>query len=153
MSISQLEGWEVTAQRRDNNSTEFGLWLRNKAPDNETVLRIDDPLDSYLGYRVTNIDYVWLNEESGNWMIIEEKRNRGYVKPWQKNIFRKIHKACNGMKGYKGFHLLVFEKTNPEDGKIWLDRKEISKDDLIGFLKFEKQVKEIAQVKLELVSA
>jgi hypothetical protein len=44
---------------------------------------------------------------------------------------------CMSDKNYKGVHLLVFEKTNPEDGKIFWNHKEISKADLIKKLKFE----------------
>jgi len=48
-------------------------------------------------------------------------------------------------KTYKGFFLLQFEKTNPEDGKITLinlsdinkKRKIITPEQLIKFLKFE----------------
>lgn len=126
----------MTAQRKDNHSTEFGLWLRNRAPDNKTVLRDDDPLDSSYGFLATNLDYIWCNYKTGELMLIEEKRFGTKVKRWQKDIFRRLHFALKGMKGYRGFHLLVFEKTNPEDGKIWLDRKEISKDELLKFLEF-----------------
>jgi hypothetical protein len=117
----------VTAQRRDKHSTEFGLWLRAQKE-----------IDSALGFVATNLDFVWCNYDTGEWMLIEEKRFGAAIKSWQREIFKRLHDACKGADGYKGFHLLVFEKTNPEDGKIFLDRKEITKDDLLKFLKFEK---------------
>jgi len=51
----------MTRRRNDNHSTEFGLWLREQ-PD----------IDSKLGYITTNLDYVWKNYKTGDWMLIEE---------------------------------------------------------------------------------
>ncbi len=73
------------------------------------------------------------------------------VKRWQNDIFKKVDKACKNTDGYRGFHLLVFEKTNPEDGKMWLDHKLITKDDLINFLMFKEQ--KVEQPKMELIIA
>ena len=53
----------MTQKRRDGNSTEFGLWLREQ-PE----------IDSKYGYVTTNIDFFWCNYKSNEWMLIEEKR-------------------------------------------------------------------------------
>lgn len=141
----------MTTTRKDSHSTEFGLWLRNQKQEisicphcgQETrkdagKWRDPDPLDSGLGFVTTNIDYVWRNYKTGDWMLLEEKRFMSDVRRWQKELFVLVDKGCRLlMKHYKGFHLLVFEKTNPEDGKIFLDRKEVTKEDLIKFLRFE----------------
>ena len=113
----------MTTKRRDNHSTEFGLWLRDQTE-----------IDSKLGYLATNIDYVWYNYKNKKWMLIEEKRYGYKPKSWQRNVFKAVHCSIES-KDYYGFHLLVFENTCPDDGKIWLDNKEISKDELIIFLK------------------
>jgi len=49
-----------------------------------------------------------------------------------------LHSLCKASEQFHGFHLLVFENTSPEDGRIWLDKNEISKDDLIAFLQFKR---------------
>ena len=71
-------------------------------------------------------------------MLIEEKRYRGAVKFSQRQLFKKIACACRNAKGYCGIHLLEFEMTSPDDGRMWLDRVEISKEQLIAFLRFEE---------------
>ncbi len=116
----------MTLQRFDNHSTEFGLWLRKQSE-----------IDSKLGYLATNVDYCWKNYKTCEWMFIEEKRHNAEVKQWQRKMFHIINKVCKGDKNYKGFHLLVFENTSPEDGKIYLNNKEITKDELINFLMFK----------------
>lgn len=116
----------MTKQRNDNHSTEFGLWLREQPA-----------IDSTLGYRATNIDFMWMNCNSGKWMLIEEKRHGSKIRPWQKLMFRILHRLCMSDKKFMGFHLITFENTSPEDGKIFLDNKEISKDYLIRFLMFD----------------
>jgi len=138
----------MTRKRNDNHSTEFGLWLREQAE-----------LDSYFGYRAYNIDYVWRNKKTGEWIFIEEKRYQGKMSPDQKGTFKVVHEhtkkevkhTADGkyykndtITKYQGFHLIVFEKTSPEDGRIWLDNKEISKEELLHFLKNFEKVKEPA---------
>lgn len=116
----------MTKQRNDSHSTEFGIWLRNQ-PE----------IDSKLGFLASNIDYCWTNYKTGDWMFIEEKRYNAGVKYWQHKLFALIHKACQRDQKYKGFHLIVFENTSPDDGKIFLNKKEITKDELIKFLMFK----------------
>jgi hypothetical protein len=115
----------MTRKRIDNNSTEFGLWLREQ-PE----------IDSKDGYVATNIDYVWHNYNNHLWMLIEEKRFHCRPRTWQKDVFTLVHALCYLDKNYRGFHVLVFENTSPDDGKMWLDEKLISRDDLIQFLQF-----------------
>jgi len=119
----------MTRRRYDKNSTEFGLWLRKQSE-----------LDSKLGYVATNIDYVWRNYKTKKFMIIEEKRHNGDITLAQKQIFGIINFVCKKHPNYKGFHLLKFENTNPEDGKMYWDDKEISKKELIRILKFQIEV-------------
>jgi hypothetical protein len=118
----------MTLQRKDNHSTEFGIWLRQQKE-----------IDSSLGYVATNIDFLWKNYKNGLWMFIEEKRYGSQPKEWQRKIFKMLNAICsvNPLNKYCGFHLIVFEKTSPDDGKIYLDNNEITRDYLLKFLQFE----------------
>jgi len=120
----------MTKRRYDKHSTEFGLWLREQ-----------EEIDSGKGFVATNIDYMWHNYNTGEWMLLEEKRHKKTPEPWQKNLFKKIHKQARNDPQYKGFHLLKFENTSPEDGKMWLDGTLISKTELIAFLQFTEKEK------------
>ena len=115
----------MTRQRNDDKSTEFGLWLRQQKS-----------IDSSLGYVASNLDYIWCNYKTGQWMLIEEKRYRRQVRFVQQDLFRKIDNCCKIDDKYKGFHIIIFENTGPEDGRIWLDGKLIDKCMLIKFLQF-----------------
>lgn len=124
----------MTRQRNDNHSTEFGLWLRGQLPQQKTdVCRID----SSIGFVTTNLDYIWYNYKTEEWMLIEEKRFGHQPAPWQQKIFTLLDNYAKNDPKYKGFHLLVFEKTSPEDGRIILNHKVISPEQLIKFLRFE----------------
>lgn len=116
----------MTQARRDTHSTEFGLWLREQKE-----------IDSALGFVASNIDYMWSNYKTGDWMLVEEKRHGQEPKYYQQQLFNKLDNAGKSDRHYKGFHLVVFENTSPSDGRIWLDKKEISKEQLIKFLRFE----------------
>jgi len=115
----------MTEQRHDDKSTEFGLWLRRQSE-----------IDSSLGFIATNLDYMWENYNTGYWMLIEEKRHNSKCKPWQDRMFKKIDSKIVDP-NYKGFHKIIFENTNPDDGKISLDGVDITKDQLIRFLRFQ----------------
>lgn len=118
----------MTAKRKDGHSTEFGLWLREQ-----------QEIDSKKGFVATNIDYIWHNYKTGDWMIIEEKRYNSSVKRWQKSMFDIVDWCAriSGHRKYKGFHIIRFEKTNPDDGRIYIDGKERTRQELIKFLMFE----------------
>ena len=117
----------MTQQRRDNNSTEFGIWTRNQKD-----------IESNLGFSTTNIDYLWMNYKSNYWMLIEEKRHGKMPKFYQVEAYMLVDKASKTDEKYKGFHVLVFEKTSPDDGGIYLDGKLVSTKDLLEFLQFKK---------------
>jgi hypothetical protein len=117
----------MTQQRRDEHSTEFGLWLRDQ-PE----------IDSKLGYVATNIDYVWRNYKTGEWMIIEEKRYGHQPKFYQEKIFELLNWCCNNHPKFHGVHILVFENTSPEDGCIYWDGEPITKDRLLSILTFSE---------------
>ena len=117
----------MTKKRIDSHSTEFGLWLREQ-PE----------IDSALGYIATNIDFMWRNYKSKLWMLIEEKRYMSKVKRWQMQMFKLIDMFCSADKNYRGFHVLTFENSSPDDGKIYLDGPEITKQELLNFLRFAK---------------
>jgi hypothetical protein len=116
----------MTQKRRDNHSTEFGLWLREQ-----------EEIDSSLGYVTTNIDYVWKNYKTGEWMIIEEKRFNGQVKFYQKKIFENLHKAAQNDPLYRGLYIVTFENTSPDDGEIKINDNVVTGRELIQFLQFK----------------
>ena len=87
----------MTEQRRDNHSTEFGIWLRKQKE-----------IDSSFGFLATNIDYMWRNYKTGKWMLIEEKRYNTPAKEWQKRMFEVLHSSIKHG-DYRGLHYHVFE--------------------------------------------
>lgn len=119
----------MTRQRNDDHSTEFGLWLRKQAA-----------IDSGIGYVTTNLDYLWSNYTTGEWMLLEEKRHGAFLTDCQVRLFRLLDSVCQGAPGYCGFHRIRFENTNPDDGKIWLDGKLVTPAELIAFLQFSVTV-------------
>jgi len=116
----------MTQKRRDDKSTEFGLWLREQSE-----------IDSKYGYVATNIDYVWRNYKTGQWIFIEEKRYNAQPKFYQQEIFDLLDWCGKHHPKFNGFHTIIFENTSPDDGKIYLDGTEITKHQLIGFLRFD----------------
>lgn len=116
----------MTQQRRDDESTEFGIWLRHQ-PE----------IDSSRGYVATNIDYIWKNYKSGKWMIIEEKRFGGQPKFYQQEIFDKLDLVSRNDQLYCGLHIIVFENTSPDDGFIKIDGIKVDREELINFLQFK----------------
>jgi len=131
----------MTTKRRDNGkeSTEFGMWLR-----------LQDDICSSQGYVATDIDYVWKNIYTGYWIIIEEKRfakELGYLnnpRPFQQNLLQKLNNILiESDELFNGIWILKFERTNPDDGKIFIKYinkekyTEITKQQLIEFLQFK----------------
>lgn len=118
----------MTQKRRDNHSTEFGLWLRKQGE-----------IDSSLGFIATNVDFVWRNYKTGEWLLLEEKRYGRDCPRWQKEIFAVLHRAARNDPKYRGFYFVKFEKTSPEDGKLWINNRESNRETLLKLLRFEFQ--------------
>lgn len=117
----------MTRKRNDAHSTEFGLWLREQ-----------DFISSAKGFVATNLDFIWCNYKQKFWMHIEEKRYNSKMSWAQENQFKTLDLACKDYPHYRGFHLIVFEKTSPDDGKIFLNTKAISRSQLMKFLAFQQ---------------
>jgi len=116
----------VTQKRRDDSGTEYGKWTREQPG-----------LDSALGFVATNIDWVWRNYKTGLWMLKEEKRHRWLPKIYQVQMYQLVDACCRSSADYRGFHVVVFEETSPDDGWVYLDGAYITKSELVQFLQFE----------------
>jgi hypothetical protein len=129
----------MTRQRNDLHSTEFGLWLRAQ-PEIDSRKSINE------AYAANNIDFMWQDYRSAKWMLIEEKRYMSALTDSQKLMYPVIDLACSNDSNYKGFFVIKFEKTNPEDGQIFLFRIDgkchlhggnITRQELLNFLQFK----------------
>ena len=116
---------EITGKR----DLTFSGWVREKLPDSST------------GYMVSDLDFVFWNYKSKKIMLVEIKTRNSNIKTWQKNMWSNIHKWIK--KGidsdwtYLGFNLIQFQNTNFNDGKCFLNGKEITEAELINFLSFK----------------
>lgn len=106
----------------------FSKWIREKLPD------------SYTGYRCYDVDFVLWHKELKQIMLIELKSYNTEVKSDQHLILKNLHNWIkNGIDEdwtYKGLHLIQFEQFNFENGKVYLDKKETTEEELINFLTF-----------------
>jgi len=134
----------MTRQRNHKaSSTAFGLWLRE-----------EKEIDSDLGFSSSDIDYVlyiWHDYgKTASWMFLEEKTHSAEPTWSQQQLFKIVDDACRrGDPNYKGFHVLTFENTSPEDGQMTLDGTSITIDELLEFLKFEKTASDLAREHVE----
>jgi len=118
----------MTRRRRDNHSTEFGLWLREQRE-----------IDSSLGYMATNLDYIWFCSRTGEWLMIEEKRHGSRPRRFQMGLFRRLDQLAQHDPFYRGFYIVTFERKSPEDGRIWINGRPASRSDLIALLQFDEK--------------
>ena len=117
----------MTIPRRDGQDTPFSDWLRTQ-----------DKIKSNLGYSVTDIDYFWHDFNKGLFLFIEVKCHIGTLSWSQQKLYGLLHEALKNTDGFRGVHLVELEKERPDDGgSIYLNGKEITKDELLMFLKFD----------------
>ena len=106
----------------------FSVWIREKLPDSKT------------GFMVTNQDWIFWNYKERKLMLIEEKTRKGNISPWFKRLIQEVlnpalTKYCKEAEiDYRGYHLVQFENESPTDGKIYLDYREVSEEELQAFL-------------------
>jgi hypothetical protein len=119
----------MTRQEQTNKrSLIFSGWIREKLPNSST------------GFCVTNQDWVLWNWKERKLMFLEEKTHEGELANWFKRLIKDVlHPAITNYAkqneiDYKGYHLIQFENEGPNDGKILLDYREVTEQELIDFL-------------------
>jgi hypothetical protein len=117
----------MTLQRKYPGASNFSNWLR-----------VQPGISSELGFVATDIDYIWSNYKTGYWMLIEEKCKFAEPSFCQNKLFHIIDKVAKADPNYRGLHLIQFENTSPEDGRICIDNINVSKEHLIRFLQFNE---------------
>jgi len=104
----------------------FSGWIREKLPDSST------------GFSASDLDFILWNWKTKKVMMLEIKTRNSYPRKGQKlmwqNINKWIKKGINDNWIYLGFHLIQFENTNFNDGRCFLNKKEITQEELIKFL-------------------
>ena len=104
----------------------FSGWIREKLPDSKT------------GFSVSDLDFILWNWRTKKVMMLEIKTRNSKPRTGQKIMWQNINKWIdNGIDNdwnYLGFHLIQFENTNFDDGKCFLNYKEIKEQELINFL-------------------
>ena len=124
--------------------TTFSYWLR------------DNPeLDSRIGgFDSQNLDYIWFAYRDGWFILIEEKMFSGKQSDQQNDIhgvIRQLLQAANGTKvnsyrgrraiEYRGYYLVQFEKTNPNDSQwIKINSEKYTKGELTFLLTYGKLI-------------
>jgi hypothetical protein len=123
----------MTKERDFSGSTKFSKWLRDQKE-----------LDSNDGFITTDLDYIWSNYKTKQFMLIEEKCQMQEIRYPQSSILKRLHLLCKADKKYLGFYQIKFQLEYPEDGgDIWLNKIKITKEQLIKFLKFDISYKEL----------
>ena len=105
-----------------------------------------------------DIDLV-VRDRTGNMMLLEIKARGKIINPQQRATLSILHAALSLLNNkvvklflskcmyventlkYWGCHLLQFEKGEADfSGKVWLDGKEVTKEDVIAFLNFQSDI-------------
>lgn len=104
----------------------FSGWIRKNLPD------------SKLGFLVSDIDFFIYNKTKKKALILEVKTRGGDIKDWQAKMYKNINfwikKGIDDDWQWLGVHLLQFQNTNFNDGKVYLDRVEKTEKEIIEFL-------------------
>ncbi|RPH86888.1 MAG: hypothetical protein EHM73_13130 [Chroococcales cyanobacterium metabat2.561] len=76
-------------------------------------------------------------------MILEEKTHGATVKRWQGEFLELIDKLGANDKLYKGVYLVRFENTDPDNGRMMVNKRLLTRSDFIKFLRFELEIEAI----------
>ena len=102
----------------------FSNWVRVKLPDSST------------GFLVSDIDFYMCNYNKKTHLMVEIKAYNTELPKWQRIMYKNIYKWIkegSEKEGwdFKGVYFIKFEKTSFNDGKVYLNGKESSEDEII----------------------
>lgn len=121
----------MTQERKikDGKDSDFSAWLR-----------VQPEIDSAKGYVTSDIDFIWRNYKTYEWMILEEKTHGAIVPRWQGELLQMIDALGRYDRNYKGAYLVRFENTDPDNGRVMVNKRLLSREDFIKFLQFELKI-------------
>ncbi|MBP2070780.1 MAG: hypothetical protein PWR08_843 [Thermoanaerobacterium sp.] len=104
----------------------FSSWIRENLPDSKT------------GFWVSDIDFIFFNGKKRTLMLLEVKQHNSNLRPFQNKLFafldKVIQKGIPKSFTYLGFCTLKFQNTCWQDGKVWLNGKEIDEKEFVDFI-------------------
>ena len=105
----------------------YNGWVRNSLPDSNT------------GFIVSDIDFYMYNWKKMTHLMVEIKTRNSPLVNWQKIMYNNLSKWIKeGSKkegwDFKGFFFIKFENTFFNDGKVYLNEKESSEEEIIKVL-------------------
>jgi hypothetical protein len=107
----------------------FSQWIKDNLPD------------SNAGYYVSDIDFVLYDTVTTRCMLVESKQYGKTMASWQRLLYDRLSSwLIRGKdKGWEfyGYHVVTFENTNFDDGKVKFDGKEVTEQELIDYLSME----------------
>lgn len=96
---------------------------------------------SVTGFKVTDIDFILFNEKTRKIMMVETKTRNKEMPSWQKDIFKNLdewlRKGIDSSWTYLGFHVVRFENTNFENGKVFYDGKQSNEQEIVYLLSLD----------------
>ena len=115
--------------RKENSGVRdltFNNWIREKLPDSAT------------GFMVSDIDFFMYNWKTKRCMFIESKSHNSTMREWQIRMYSMltswVKKGIDGEWTFYGYHVVTFENTSFNNGKVSLDGKEVTENELTDFL-------------------
>lgn len=127
----------MTRRRYDDGDTPYGAWLRT---------RHQERIGSHR-FSAQNADYFWHEYRESWFIVMEEKRygakqtlaqqdTHGIVVQLLEMASGSVVRTMRGPRAveFRGYYLIVFDRTNPEDGGLSINGIRASKADLLCLL-------------------
>lgn len=106
----------------------FSSWVRKNLPD------------SSLGYMVSDLDFILYNYKTKKAALVETKTHGSNIKKWQLNLFNNlikwITKGIDKDWTFLGGFVIVFENTGFQDGRVALNGKLSSEEEIKKLFSF-----------------
>jgi len=127
----------MTIKRKDGLGSDFSEYIRNH-PD----------LDSSKGYTCTDIDFIFTNYKTGEFIVVEEKCYEKKPSKSQLITYKQLDIAYRTAfpDKYKGVYIIQFTKTSPENGFIMINRRKATEETLLRLFQFDNEVLEMYSV-------
>jgi len=117
----------MTIKRKYSGGMDLGMWFREQ-PE----------IDSKKGYLISDVDFMYYHRYSGLWMLLEVKCKISEPKSWHRNMLLILDKCAKNDPNYRGFHLISFENSTPDNGRIFINTRHVTKEQFMLFLQYKK---------------
>ena len=116
--MTQLQLFEKAEAKAENQPRTRRAVVESRFSGLSMWFRDQPELDSWNGNNIQDLDFIYENKNTGNYVFLEEKSKCGKLRKWQSLLFGRIAADIESAPKFRGFWIVWLTGKSPSDGPV-----------------------------------